>query len=243
MFHLNVKPRPPVVGGARDLRPRRRFLGHGDRARAGDVRRLVQALQERDGLEVLVAAVLVRRPLMLFARVVEIEHRGDGVDAQPVEMEVLEPTDRARQQEALHLVPRVVEHERVPVGVLAFLRIGVLVQRGAVEARERVVVLREVTGDPVEQHADALPVQLGDELAQLVGRAVPARRREVARALIAPRVVERMLRDRQQLDVREAEILDVRGELARELAIAQEIAGRVCAATIPSAARRPRSAP
>ena len=67
-------------------------------------------------------------------------------------------------------------------------------------------------------------MQLRDELAELVGQPVAARRREVAGALIAPRVVERMLRDGQQLDVREAEVRDVVGELARDLAVAQETA-------------------
>src|SRR5204863_8414153 len=49
---------------------------------------------------------------------------------------------------------------------------------------------------------------------------------EVARALITPGVVERMLRDRQQLDVREAEIARVRAELARELRVRQELTAR-----------------
>ncbi len=74
-----------------------------------------------------------------------------------------------------------------------------------------------------------MAVELGHELAQLVGRAVPARRREVPRALVAPRIVERVLRDRHQLDVREPKVLDVGGELPGDLAVPQEIAGRVAA--------------
>ena len=113
--------------------------------------------------------------------------------------------------------------------MLALLRVAVLVERRAVEARERVRVLRKVPRHPVEQHADAVRMQLRDELAQFVRRAVAARRREVAGALIAPRIVERMLGDRQQLDVREAEIRDVRAELLGDLAVAQESASRAAA--------------
>ena len=47
--------------------------------------------------------------------------------------------------------------------------IGVLVERLAVEARERPVVLREVPGHPVHDHADAGLVQAVDEVPQVVG--------------------------------------------------------------------------
>ena len=63
------------------------------------------------------------------------------------------------------LVAAVVEDQRAPVAVLALPRIGVLVERGAVEARETVRVLREVAGHPVEDHADAGLVAGVDEVA------------------------------------------------------------------------------
>jgi hypothetical protein len=113
--------------------------------------------------------------------------------------------------------------------VLALARIAVLVERAAVEACERVIVPRKVPRHPVEQHADAERVQVRDELAELVLIAVAARGREVPRALITPRIVERVLGDRQQLHVREAEVADVRAELAPELAVAQELARRTAA--------------
>jgi len=57
---------------------------------------LVEAAQERDRLEVLPAAMLVRNPLPLLARVVEIEHRRDRIDAQSVGVVLAEPVERAR---------------------------------------------------------------------------------------------------------------------------------------------------
>ena len=89
----------------------------------------VQLLEERDGLEVLAAAVRVRHPLARLARVVEVEHRGDGVDAQPVDVELLEPVQGVGDEEVAHLVAPEVEHERAPVGVLALAGVGVLVER------------------------------------------------------------------------------------------------------------------
>ena len=87
-------------------------------------------------------------------------------------MVLAQPEERVREQEVADLVAAEVEDQRAPVGVRAAPRIVVLVERGAVEARERPVVAREVRGDPVEDHADAGSVQAVDERAEVVGRAV-----------------------------------------------------------------------
>ena len=134
---------------------------------------LVQLLQERDGLQVLAAAEDVRHPLALAPRVVEVEHRRDRVHAQAVDVQLAEPVERRREQEVAHLVAAEVEDERSPVGVRAAAGIVVLVERRAVEARERPVVAREVRGHPVEDHADAALVQRVDERAESSG--VPKR--------------------------------------------------------------------
>ena len=120
------------------------------------------------------------------ARVVEVEHRRHGVHAQAVDVVLLEPEQRVAQQEVADLVAAVVEDERAPVLVLALPRIGVLVERRAVEAREAVRVLREMPGHPVEDHADARPVARVDEDLEVLRRAEAARRREEARAPGSP---------------------------------------------------------
>jgi hypothetical protein len=121
-----------------------------------------------------------------LARVVEVEHRGDGVDAQPVHVELLDPVQRVGDEEVAHLVAAVVEDQRAPVLVLAAAGIGVLVQGLAVEAGERERVAREVPGHPVHDHADARAVQAVDQIAQVVGGAEPARGGVVAGHLVAP---------------------------------------------------------
>ena len=83
-----------------------------------------------------------------LARVVEIQHRRDRIHAQPVDVVLLEPEQRVRQQEVADLVAAVVEDQRAPVLMLALPRIGVLVERGAVEPREAVRVLRKVSRAP-----------------------------------------------------------------------------------------------
>lgn len=84
-------------------------------------------------------------------------------------MELLEPVQRVRDEEVPHLRVAEVEDERAPVLLLAAARVGVLVQRLAVELREREGVLREVRRDPVDDDADAGAVQRVDEELEVVG--------------------------------------------------------------------------
>ena len=107
-------------------------------------------------------------------------------------MVLAHPEQGVGDEEVADLVAAEVEDERAPVRVRAAARVGVLVERGAVEARERELVAREVRGDPVEDHAEAVAVQAVDELAEVVGRAEARRRREVAGHLVAPRAAERV---------------------------------------------------
>ena len=124
---------------------------------ASRVRLRVELAQEIDRLEVLAAAESIRHPLAVVARVVEIEHRGDGIHAQAVGVVLLQPEERVREQEVADLVAAVVEDERAPVAMLALPRIGVLEERRAVEPREPVRVLGKMARHPVEDDADLLP--------------------------------------------------------------------------------------
>ena len=195
---------PAGVGGPAHARPRRGFLGDGDGAGRAPVRGGVQLPQELHRLHVLAAAVLVGHPLPCRARVVQIQHRGHGVHAQPVDVERLQPIHRVAEQERPHLVAAVVEDQRAPLPVLAAPRVHVLVERRAVEARQPVGILGEVAGHPVEDHAEALLMAAIDEVAEVVRRAEAAGGRIEAHHLVAPRAAERMLHHRHQLEVRVA---------------------------------------
>ena len=149
-----------------------------------------------------------------------------------------------RDQEVADLVAAVIENQRAPVGMLAAARIVVLVQRGAVEAAQAVAVAREVGGHPVDDHADAVLVAVIDEVHEILRRAVAAGGGVVADGLIAPTAGERMLADRQQLDVRVAHLLAVVDQLMGQLAIGQPARAdrRRAAANCPGALRRTTSA-
>ena len=206
------KAEPVIRDRLRDAGPGGRFLGDHHRAGTalGDDR--VEMAQEADGFQILAPAVDVRHPFAGVAAVVAIEHRGDRIDAQSVDVEMLEPVQRAGDQEALHLAAAEIVDVGVPVLMEAFARIEMLVERGAVEAREAVRVGREMRRHPVEDDADAGRMQRIDEARKALRRAVARARREQAERLIAPRAAERMLGDRQQLDMGEAHVGEIRDQ-------------------------------
>src|SRR6202011_1001088 len=142
--------------------------------------------------EVLPAAELVGNPLAGLSAVVQIEDGGDAVDADTVDVIAVEPEHRVRDQEALDLLAAKVEDVALPLRVEAPPRVGVLVEVGAVEVRQAMLVGWKVRGHPVQNHADALLVELVDKLHQVLGRAVAAGGREVARGLVAPGAEERV---------------------------------------------------
>jgi hypothetical protein len=140
---------------------------------------------------------------------------------------LVEPEQRAGEQEAADLVPAVVEDEAAPVRVEPLAAVRVLVQVGAVEVGQRPGVGGEVARYPVEDHADPGLVQHVHEVHEVLRGAVPARRGEVPGRLVAPRREERVLGDRQQFDVGEPHVLAVRGELRADLAVVQRVVRRV----------------
>ncbi len=86
----------------------------------------------------------------------------------------------------------------------------------AVEPTEAPFVAGEVRRHPVEDHADAAPVQHVDEATEPVGVAETGRRRVVPRHLIPPGSTEGVLGDRHQLDMGEAEPDDMVADLLGE---------------------------
>ena len=123
------------------------------------VAEFVEPLEEVDRLEVLVAAEDVGDPFAGFSRIVEIDHRGHGVDPKAVDVVAIEPEEGVAEEEVADLGPAVIEDLGAPVAVLAQPRVFVFVEVGAVEVAQAVQVVREVRGDPVEDHAEAVLVQ------------------------------------------------------------------------------------
>src|SRR5258706_306980 len=129
---------------------------------------------------------------------------------------MLQPVDRAGDQEATHLVAPEIVYCRVPVAVQTLARIFVLVQSGSIEAIQPMRVGGKMRRHPVDNHSDAGLMGTIDELREALGPAKPRGRSKQAKRLVAPRSAERMLGDGHELDVREAEIRDIRQQTVRQ---------------------------
>ena len=96
------------------------------------------------------------------------------------------------------------------------------VERRAVETRQSLFVGREMRRDPVENDAEARGVRSIDEARECRRIAEAAGRSEQADRLVAPGFVERMLADRQKLEVCVAHIGDVRDKLLGEFIVGEK---------------------
>lgn len=85
-----------------------------------------------------------------FARIIEIEHGRDSVNAKTVDVEFIQPEEGVGNEEVLNFVAAIVIDERAPVGMRALARIFVLVEMRAVEEGEAVSVAGEVRRGPIE---------------------------------------------------------------------------------------------
>ena len=177
------------------------------------MRDFVHALEEVDRVQILAAAELVGNPLAGFARVVEIEHGGDSVHAEAVNVVLVQPEKRVGDEVVLDLIPAVIVDERTPIGVRALARVGMLVKMRAIELREPVGVAGKMRGGPVKNDANAGLVAAVDKFHEFGRCAEAAGGGVVAKRLVAPGTVVGMLHDGKQLDVRVAKILDVGNEL------------------------------
>ena len=121
---------------------------------------------------------------------VVVEHRGDAVEAEPVEVELVEPVFAVGEQEVNHFVLAVVEAERVPRRVLPPVVAVEILVVGAVEAAQTLdLVLHGVRVHDVHDDGDAAPVSVVDEGLQVVGGTESRRGGKEARHVVAERAV------------------------------------------------------
>ena len=167
-----------------------------------------------------------------------IDDAADGVHAQAVEVVGTEPVVCRALQEGANLSALVVEVVASPLAH-GHVAVGMLEQRRAVVVAKAVVVGGKVDRHEVEDGADARAVQHVDELHQLAGRAIAARGREEPGRLVAPRTVEGVLHERQELHVGVAGLLQIGNELVGNLAVGEPVAHlqalTVAAALVPTA--------
>ena len=212
------------VDGLGHERPGRRFFGNHQGLRVFLEDGRIEMAQEVDGFQVFPAAVLIGLPVAVGMAVIEIEHVGDGVDAQAVDVELADPEQGTGNEEGLDFRPAVVEIHRVPFLVFCQHGVARFIARFAIEMAQAVGVAAKMPRYPVEDDADAVAVAEVDEVHEVFRAAIAAGRREIPRPLVAPGTIEGIFAQRHELDVGIIHLFDIIDQLGRDIAVRQHFA-------------------
>ena len=210
---LVVEAQSAVGNGTGYHRPGGGFFRDHHNGRVMQVNSGVESLDELDRFKVLMAAVLVGYPFAVSSVIVEIKHRGDSVNADAVNMILVEPEHSGGDEEGDDFVSRVVKDVGAPFLVLALAAVLILIAVDTVKAAEAVSVFGEVSGNPVEDNADTCLVAAVNEVHEHLGAAVAGGGSVVAGYLIAPAAVKGILGHRHELDVSIAHLFDIGDQL------------------------------
>src|SRR6266487_6097681 len=100
--------------------------------------------------------ITVRNPLAWFARVVKIEHGGDGIDPQAINMVLTQPEQGTGEQEIAHLGTAIIKDVGAPFFMFAFAWVPVFVEVGTIKIAQSKAVFGKVRGHQVEKDTDDL---------------------------------------------------------------------------------------
>ena len=217
-----LEPETQPAGGGRTGNAGKigRLFRHRHRARRLFAQHAVGITQKLNRFKVFPTAELVRHPLALFAAVVAINHRRHRIDPQRVNAKALDPVQRIADQVVADLATAIVVDQGIPVLVIAFARVAVFIQRGAVKRGEGKIIRREMTGHPVQNDVKPRGVRGVDKVAEILPGAEATGGRVQPGWLIAPAAVKRMLVNRQQFEVGKAHPFGIRDQLVGKLAVA-----------------------
>ena len=180
-------------------------------------------LQELHRIQVFMAAVNVGNPLSVILSVIQIEHGCHRVHTDAVGMILLCPEQSVGDEEVGYLRSGVIVNQGSPVRMSTLSRVSVLVEAGSVKLRHAPGVSREMGGNPVQDHADALTVHIVHEIHKVVRRAVTAGGSVVSAHLVSPGSVQRMLHHRKQLHMGIAHLFHIFRQLRRDLTVIVEL--------------------
>ena len=129
------------------------------------------------------------------------------------------PEKRIGDQEVLYFRSAVIVNQRAPVWMGSLSRVKMLVQTRSVKRRKSEGIAREVCRYPVENNTNVVLMHRIHKIAEVIRRSVSCSRCVIARHLIAPGLVERMLHHWHQFYMGVAELFDVRSQHRSDLAV------------------------
>ena len=202
-----VEPKPTCLDRFRDVGPSSAFLRNHVSVRLAFEDFCVHLLQEFDALAIVIAAIFIRCPWTFI--IVKIKHIRNGIDTDSIKMELLQPENGVRNQEAVHLCFSQVKIQCPPTVVDGAIRIGIFKSRCTIKIGQRIIIFAEMAGNPIHDDADSFFMRFFHKIPQLKQIPVTRSHREVPGDLIAPRSFQRMFHQRHEFDVRVAHFLHI----------------------------------
>ena len=129
------------------------------------------------------------------------------------------PEKRIGDQEVLYFRSAVIVNQRAPVWMGSLSRVKMLVQTRSVKRRKSEGIAREVCRYPVENNTNVVLVHRIHKIAEVIRRSVSCCRCVIARYLITPGFIERMLHHRHQLNMGVAELFHIRSQHRSDLTV------------------------
>ena len=174
-----------------------------------------------DGIDILTSVIIV---VIAAERLSEsmtvIEHRGDTVETESVEAELLQPILAVGEQEVDHIILAIVKAERIPCRMLAAaVAVEVLVVASVETSESLHFIFHGVTVDYIHDHGNTQLMGTVDKALQILGSAETARRSIETRHMIAERTIVRVLLDSHDLDGVVAVLGDARENEVTEFGI------------------------
>ena len=129
------------------------------------------------------------------------------------------PEKRIGDQEVLYFRSAVIVNQRAPVWMGSLSRVKMLVQTRSVKCRKSEGIAREVCRYPVENNTNVVLMHRIHKIAEVIRRSVSCCRCVIARYLITPGFIERMLHHRHQLNMGVAELFHIRSQHRSDLTV------------------------
>ena len=127
-----------------------------------------------------------------------------------IDVILADPEEGVVDQEAADFGAVVIEDQRSPVGMSPQSAILVFKEHCSIKAGQTLRVAWEVSGNPIEDNPVIVVLAGVDEILELIGSILSACRRKAAQDLVSQGLIEWMLENRYQLDVRVAQVFDIR---------------------------------
>ena len=144
-------------------------------------------------------------------------------------MKGIQPEKRTAYEKVPDFVATVVVDECAPILVTPAAGIFMFIECRPIKFGEGEVVVGEMPRHPIENHADVVLMTQVDQISKIIRAAITAGGGVIAGSLVTPGFVQRVLGNREQLNMRKAGFQHVGHQLIGQLPIGQPAPGTVMA--------------